>query len=307
MTGAAQNNIYLQRINLVIDHITSNPADHLSLDALAKLAAFSPFHFHRIFKSVTGEAVNQFVGRIRVERAATILRSDPNMAVLDAALAAGYKSASGFSRAFKKQFGLSPRQWDRTRPLQNTQIGQVLDGFPHYTVDRLEELANEDGLAVRIRSLPAQRLAYIRVLHSYTNPSGVIQAYKRLLAWYQGRGGRLQGAAVYGMSQDDPDVTPLEKCRFDWCVAIPADWEAEGEISIRDFPACKVAAIHTVGDIHLLDRAWQYLWRYWLPRSRYQPADLPAMEIYHHHPAQHAAEISWEQFDMDCAVPVMRL
>jgi len=61
MTGAAQNNIYLQRINLVIDHITSNPADHLSLDALAKLAAFSPFHFHRIFKSVTGEAADQRV------------------------------------------------------------------------------------------------------------------------------------------------------------------------------------------------------------------------------------------------------
>ena len=44
-----QENVYLQRINLVIDHIRQHvqAADALSLEALAQVAGFSPFHFHR--------------------------------------------------------------------------------------------------------------------------------------------------------------------------------------------------------------------------------------------------------------------
>jgi predicted transcriptional regulator YdeE len=47
----------------------------------------------------------------------------------------------------------------------------------------------------------------------------------------------------------------------------------------------------------------QYLWRYWLPRSRYQPASLPGMEIYRRQPF----ELGWETYDIDCAIPVVGL
>jgi hypothetical protein len=47
--------IYLRRINRVIDHIAENLAEPLPLAKLAKLAHFSPFHFHRIFRSLVGE------------------------------------------------------------------------------------------------------------------------------------------------------------------------------------------------------------------------------------------------------------
>lgn len=105
------------------------------------------------------------------------------------------------------------------------------------------------------------------------------------------------------MSQDDPDITPTENCRFDWCIAVPESWSIRGDISERDFPACQVAAIHTNGDLHLLDKAWQYLWRFWLPRSRYQPDNLPAIEIYRRLPL----ELGWETFDMWCALPIIAL
>ncbi|HEX6035853.1 MAG TPA: hypothetical protein VFY83_15550 [Anaerolineales bacterium] len=47
----------------------------------------------------------------------------------------------------------------------------------------------------------------------------------------------------------------------------------------------------------------QYLFRYWLPRSRYQPANLPGMEIYRRQPI----ELGWETFDIDCAIPIVAL
>jgi AraC family transcriptional regulator len=299
----AQDNLYIERINTVIDAIRDNLTEDLSLERLARVAHFSPFHFHRIFKDLVGETLNQFVNRVRVERAAMLLRGDLSLTILDAAIACGYDSAAGFSRAFKKRFGISPRQWDRTSPLQQRKIGQVDDEFPAYTIDKLQEVAQQGEFVVEIHQLPAQRLAYIRVSNSYQRWQDVLAAYDRLIQWYQAQGGRLAQARLYGMSQDDPHITPQEHCRFDWCIAVPPDWWIAGDISERDFPACQVAAIHTQGDLHQFDKAWQYLWRYWLPRSRYQPDNLPAMEIYHRLPC----EMGWDTFDLWCALPIIAL
>jgi len=62
------------------------------------------------------------------------------------------------------------------------------------------------------------------------------------------------------------------------------------------------------GDLRLEDQMWQYLWRYWLPRSNYRPSDLPAMEIYHRfpHKLDRHADGWWDRYHMDCAIPVAR-
>lgn len=179
----------------------------------------------------------------------------------------------------------------------------MLEGFPSYTLEKLSDFAERDGFEVHLRSLPAQRLAYIRVYDSYSKFSRVKEAYHHLIDWYCQRGGRLENTTLYGMSQDDPYVTPLRLCRFDWCLRVPANWQAEDNVNMQDFPSCRVAAVHCLGDIRHADKAIQYLFRYWLPRSRYQPANLPGMEIYRRQPA----ELGWETYDIDCAVPIVAL
>lgn len=300
---SAQKNLYLQRINTVIDHIREHLNDDLSVGTLARVAGFSPFHFHRIFKSITGETINEITMRLRLERAASLLRAKPKLSVTEAAFACGFKSAPVFSRAFKKHYGLNARQWDRQHPLKNSKNGQVLDGFHRYTIEHLSDFAERDGIKVHLRSLPAQRLAYIWVYDAYQAGSRIVEAYQHLIDWYGQRGGNLANTTLYGMSQDDPEITPLRLCRFDWCLRVPADWQAEGDVNVQDFPACQVATIRCLGDIRQEDKALQYLFRYWLPRSRYQPANLPGMEIYRRQPA----ELGWETFDIDCAVPVVEL
>jgi AraC family transcriptional regulator len=300
---STQENLYLQRINAVIDHVRENLTADLSLEVLARVAGFSPFHFHRLFRSLTEETLSDMVVRLRLERAATLLRATPKLSVTEAAFECGFKSVSVFSRLFKKQYGLTARQWDRQSPLKNSKNSQVLEGFPRYTLERLSDFAEREEFKVHIRSLPEQRLAYIRVYDSYSKFSKVSEAYYHLIEWYCRKGGNLENTTLYGMSQDDPDITPLRLCRFDWCLSVPDDWQAEGDVSMQTLPACRVAVIHCQGDVMQEYKALQYFFRYWLPRSRYQPANLPGMEIYRKQPI----ELGWETFDIDCAVPVVAL
>lgn len=295
-----QKNQYLVRINQVISYARKNLNGDLSLNVLAEVAGFSPFHFHRIFKAISNETVNEMVMRLRLERAVKLLRSSPELSITDAAFESGYKSIAVFSRAFKKSLGINAKSWDRVSPLEYSKNGQLAESFGRYILEDMKNLDLQEEFDVDIRSLPAQKLAYIRVYDSYSSFSNVQEAYWRLISWYREKGGDLENIALYGMAQDDPEVTPLQLCRFDWCVSAPNDWRAEGEVAIENFPACQVATVRCKGSFDLEYQILQYLFRSWLPQSQYQPANLPSMEIYHRMPE----EMNWKEFDIDCAVPV---
>ena len=55
------NSEYAQRINRVIDYLRANLDRQVKLQELAKVACFSEFHFHRIFRAVSGETLNDFL------------------------------------------------------------------------------------------------------------------------------------------------------------------------------------------------------------------------------------------------------
>ena len=97
---------YEKRVNLVIDHVSAHLAEDLSLEGLARVAAFSPFHFHRIFRAISGETLFAFVQRLRLERAASALRYHGDRSILAVALDHGFSSAATFARAFKAHFGM---------------------------------------------------------------------------------------------------------------------------------------------------------------------------------------------------------
>ena len=69
---------YLKRINFILDFIEKNLEEDLSLETLSKIAYYSPFHFHRVFATMLGENLNQYVNRKRVERISSILLTGTN-------------------------------------------------------------------------------------------------------------------------------------------------------------------------------------------------------------------------------------
>src|SRR5688572_25539356 len=107
--NSKQTNIYLQRLNIVINHIRENSMEDLALSELAQVAGFSTFHFHRLFKSLTNETVSDMATRFRLERA-SLLRATPGLSITDAAFQCGFRSVSVFSRTFKKHHGINARE-----------------------------------------------------------------------------------------------------------------------------------------------------------------------------------------------------
>jgi AraC family transcriptional regulator len=110
---------YAARMNRVIDHIQKHLNDQLNLEHLAAIACFSPFHFHRLFRAWTGETLQAFVHRLRLERAAAELVFNRPMSITAIALDCGFSGSSAFARAFKEAFGVSATAW-RNRKIRQT-------------------------------------------------------------------------------------------------------------------------------------------------------------------------------------------
>src|SRR5262245_53327140 len=103
---------YKERILRVLLHVQQHLDGPLPLEELARLACLSPHHFHHVFSGMLGEPLAGHVRRLRLERAAGRLKLT-EMPVVQIAFEAGYETHEAFTRAFRKNFSLSPLQFRR--------------------------------------------------------------------------------------------------------------------------------------------------------------------------------------------------
>src|SRR5215211_945815 len=101
---------YSDCIDVVMRYIREHIGEPLDREMLADVAGFSVPHFHRVFTAHVGESAASYVRRLRLERAGRKLRMGA-VDITEVALAAGYDTHAAFSKAFKQQFGLSPREF----------------------------------------------------------------------------------------------------------------------------------------------------------------------------------------------------
>ena len=290
---------YVERVNRAIDYIVRNLAQPVRLEEVSEAACFSPFHFHRVFKALLGETLNQFVKRQRLERALYLMSHAPKRSLTDVALDCGFSSSSDFSRSFKQRYGPPPSVFDldtfrNSRREEFERFLSSRDGGPGFTT--LPAGQNPDGFEVQLRDLPARTVAYIRVLDPYRE--GVAQAAcERLLAWAIERG--LADGQWLGYMWEEPEIVALKDCRYDVALVVD-DVEPAGEIGRFEFPPMRVAEVVLSGDIQLEHRAIDWLYKTWLPRSGFVPDDQPAFEAWIGRPFAHG----FTHFEIACQLPV---
>lgn len=306
--------MYEQRIYRVQDYISNHLDGELKLENLAQLSAFSPFYFHRIFKSIAGETLYDFIQRLRLEKACAMLSRDNDMRIIDIALCCGFSTPSSFSKAFKQRYNISPSEWSNgnfrkksNSGLQSSNNGTYESNMgkePHHPavynrVNDLEDLyIRRKKMTVKIEELPEYHIAYMRQIGPYG--PGNIQVMEKLKKWAATRELLTDSAIILGIAHDDPEVTPLEKCRYDACIVIPGDYRLENNINVNDLPGGKYAVYrvrHTAEDI---GNAWNDLFTAWLPDSGYQIDDRPIFERY-------VSDIENKEITCEICVPVKPL
>jgi AraC family transcriptional regulator len=293
------NSEYSQRIDRVIDYLRENLHRPVKLDELAKVACFSEFHFHRIFGAVSGETLNSFTNRLRLEKAARLLRySQKNL--IDIAMDCGFSSPATFSRAFRAGFDTSPSQFRKSGEIKNSKICKELFQEEEYLLPMsIEE--KKAAFPVKLQDLPERQVAYIRVTNAFEQDR-VLAAFQTMTEWAKAQQCFSQGV-LFGMSIDDPHVTPKHLYRYEVCLAVSSPFECAEGMSKLKMPAMRYAVTKVSGDLHRVATAWDYLFRDWLINSTYEPEHAPALEIF----LNKESATDWSHFELELCLPVRKL
>jgi AraC family transcriptional regulator len=312
---------YVARVNRVIDHIERNLAQPLSLAALADIARFSRYHFHRIFGAMVGETLHGFVQRLRVERAATMLVANPRTSITEIAIDCGFSSSATFARAFKDAFGMSATEWrlrrkecDTHRKICNTlgNPGEAPPISPCYIDPRTNiptwryEMTTDRGelkTNIEVRERPAYDVVYLRHVGPYGQAAVVPRLVEKLRGWAVPRGLVNGTTRLLLVAHDDPNVTGGDKLRLSVCLSVPPGTAGEGEVGTMQIPGGKFAvARFEIPPFRIAD-AWNLVLGSWLPQSGYQPDDRLCYEEALSDPREHPEG----KIVLDICVPVRPL
>lgn len=265
---------YRERINRVIFHIEAHLGEPLNLEDLAKIAYFSPYHFHRIFVAFTGETLAGFVRRLRLERAAQYLLH-LNATVTEIALGASYETPSAFTRAFVGLFGITPTEYRKQhKPIT------LFGARPLALTEDTEDLT----MTPEIRTIDPMPVLFVRRTGPYYQAAG--EAFGVLCQFAGPRGLLGPQSRMIGISHDDPHVTEESKFRYDACVTIDREERPDGDVDAKTIAGGKYAVFLHAGSYERFQQTYDQIFKAWLPGSGEKLREEPCFELYLNSPDQ---------------------
>ncbi len=227
-----------------------------SLAELAAAAHVSPFHFHRIWRVMTGETVGDSVARLRVANAQRRL-AEGDASVTTVAMEGGYGTPQSFARAFRRVTGMSPSEFLANDP------GPMVAASKQDTPLRIE--LREGGKLVALR----------RVGGAYRELNAL---FWQLWNWAESAG-RLDGlSGIYGIPLDDPASVAEADLRYDACLMLEDSSAPPAPFGHVRLPSGDYARWRHDGPYDGLEASNDRLVEAVLTSGR-EPADFP---LFHH-------------------------
>ena len=275
------------RVDRALRTLLARLDDPPALEELAAGMASSPFHFHRMFRTLTGETVGHCIRRLRLEHAGSLLR-ETGMDITAIALEAGFTSGENLARAFRRTWGMAP---SRARRLEAFAWKLHSPAGIHYSPDlagaerwhfRLHP-RGETNMEVKIVSLPAWRLAALEHVGDYWELPRVCRVFHK----EAGRLGLLQKESQFMLTfLDHWDDVPMERKRSCPSITLKPDVALpDGPLALLQAPGGLYACTPHFGSYETIGETWQLWRREWLPTSGWEPDPVrPSFEWYQNDP-----------------------
>jgi AraC family transcriptional regulator len=262
---------WLERINKALDYIENNLDNRIEYAKVAQAAFCSEYHFSRIFSSIAGVSMSEYIRRRRLTLAAfEIKKSD--MRIIDVAVKYGYDSADSFARAFQKMHGINPSDArDMGAQLKayskiSFQISIKGDMAMEY---RIENLDFELRIAGRRKTVKTS-YAFRRIpqLWSSAKKDGFMQTLVDM-SWEDPK---CKLESLLGVCGKEAAIMDEE---FDYFMGVRYERAVPDNMELLIVPPATWAVFPGVAD------AWKRLYSEWVPTSGFELANLPCIECFY--------------------------
>ena len=260
-------------LNRIVDHVESNLADEIDVARLATSLGTTEYHARRMFSSLAGMPLSEYIRRRRMTvAAADVVGGDP---LLDIAVRHGYGSTEAFGRAFRAVHGASPADVRRRGgPLRTQPVIRF-----RLTVE------GNSTMDTRITDRPAFRLighaTRVPLIHNGVNPH--VQAHIASLPATEHERlkslGTTEPAGLLQVTADvDPDYVEGSELTYLHGVAVDAETPAPDDLDAIEVPAGDWVVFTTSGAYPAaLQSTWAATASEWFPSNPWRLRPGPSI------------------------------
>lgn len=255
----------------------------LNIQSIAKRAAFSPWHFQRVFVSVTGETVANYMRKRLLSNALEKLQKT-QIGILEIAIACRYESQESFTRAFKLQFGVTPGQARKGIPVAHSNTFKA-----KLTSEYLDFLNKEKIVEPSITELPEMTVVgyganFICIMSPDRNNEKIISPlWDRFFEdshLIKNRTSKRTIGYCIPLERSNSPRNHADECYYMACAEIGNRNEIPSGMEVRSVSSGKYAIFTHKGKLDQLEYTLRYIYGPWLLKSKAQLRNEPDLEIY---------------------------
>jgi AraC family transcriptional regulator len=260
---------YQDKTNALLHYIENNLDGDLSVKTLSEQSGISRFHFHRVMRAALGEPLGSYIDRSRLETAITLIRYG-DMTMQDIAEQIGYQDLSSFSKAFAKEFGVSPNDYKADHTL-------VFNTHIDYQLNATNKLISD--IKPKITVLPDRMVYFIRVVGKYGGPE-VEKAWEEITEFAMRTKIVGWNPDIFSIYYDDGEVVGFENAVSDICVASRKLVKTTGAIETKNVSGGKYSVFRYKGPYEYLWDLYNSIFKVWVVDTDCKLRDAPVIEKY---------------------------
>ncbi len=229
--------------------------EYVTIEELIRVAGYSYYHFHRIFKAYTGESLKKYIKRIQLEKALQQMQMDREN-ITQIAMKSGYNTPSSFNKAFKEMFGINPSEYKQS----------LVPKRKLYKEIEPERIVNVEPIEVYS----------IRHVGDYEK---LDETWEKIMQ-FAGRN-RLfnDDFYAYAIAYDNPDISNSSRLRYDACISASKKVELKNsEIQQKTLDAGKYAVFLHKGEHADLTHTYDAIFGAWLYAGSVLLRDAPVFQ-----------------------------
>lgn len=266
---------WVESLQKAIDYMEAHLLDDISIDEIAKEASSSKYHFQRTFAILTDISIGDYLRQRRLTMAAQeLLVSDEK--IINIAYKYGYDTPEAFTKAFRKQHGVTPTEARKNKgklKSYNRLVIQVtLKGAEpmKYTIVEKDEF-HVIGVKREFSLLNDENLKEIPKMWDDVHRDGTNHLLVNL------NNGDMKG--VLGVCVDKRGAEQGDK--IDYWIGTAYDGDLPEGLDILKIPASKWGVFEVHGPMpHAMQKVWKQIFSEWFPSHQYEHAGTPELEVY---------------------------
>lgn len=291
---------YYDRVQRSVDFIEERLTQDIELEAVAKEAYCSLFHFHRIFQALIGDSMKEYIRKRRLSLAGREIACS-DIKIIDIALKYGYETPEAFTKAFKKFHGMTPMECRklegpfvfREKVSVITYKTQLVSGgrSMNYKIIEKDEFKIV-GREIRVRNDNGDNYKSVPQFWKECLADGIYEKFGKLKNRVNPKDN-----VVLGMCSDFDGINTFS---YFICTEVSNSGDLLENMVQKTIPSAKYAVFTAKGKLpEAIQGAWKEIYGTWFLQSGYERTDGPDFELY-----DKRCEINDENCEVDIYIPI---